>query len=60
MALQDVTLAVRLKKGDIVSFSSNAQAWRDVPVSPVILRIRNDLQWDDIISNYEHEAMEGD
>lgn len=48
-------LSTRPKKGDIVSLSSDSQSRRDAPVNPVILRIRDDLQWDDVINNYEGE-----
>eukprot|EP00026_Physarum_polycephalum_P002429 Phypoly_transcript_02435.p1 GENE.Phypoly_transcript_02435~~Phypoly_transcript_02435.p1 ORF type:complete len:884 (+),score=75.70 Phypoly_transcript_02435:120-2771(+) len=35
--------------GDIVTFSYEAFARRDVPVNPTIFRIRTDLAWDDLV-----------
>jgi hypothetical protein len=37
--------------GDVVSFSYEGNARREMPVSPKIYRIRTDLSWDDVVHN---------
>ena len=43
-------------KGDIVTFSYDSYARRSEPVNPSIIRIRQDMTWDDVVRNYESEA----
>jgi hypothetical protein len=35
--------------GDVVTFSYETFARRDVPVNPTIFRLRSDLSWDDLV-----------
>ena len=37
--------------GDIVTFSFDANARRDVPTNPKIFRVRSDVVWDDLVRN---------
>jgi hypothetical protein len=43
--------------GTIVSFSFETLARRDTPVSPKIFRVRTDLNWDNVISNFRQESI---
>jgi hypothetical protein len=43
----------RPKIGDIVTFSYDSFARRELPVNPKICRIRTDLQWLDVLSSTE-------
>jgi hypothetical protein len=49
---------VRIPKpsiGDVVTFSFDNYARRDLPVNPKIYRVRTDISWDDVIHNYAKE-----
>lgn len=37
------------KIGDIVSFSYEIHARRDLPVSPKVYRVRTDVTWEDLV-----------
>jgi len=43
--------------GDIVTYSFDHQRRRNIPVGPKIERIRTDLLWDDVVSNYHQETL---
>jgi hypothetical protein len=45
------------KVGDIVSFSSESQARRELPVSPKIYKIRTDVSWADVLLSYFTEQQ---
>lgn len=45
------------EEGDIVSFSYDSFSRRLAPVNPTIFRIRKDIDWDDVIRNYESEIL---
>lgn len=45
----------KISKGDIVSFSFEGHAKRDIPVNPKIYRIRYDLSWKDVLSSSASE-----
>lgn len=40
-----------LRRGMIVTFSFEAHSRRELPVNPKIMRIRQDLSWDDIMKD---------
>ena len=42
--------------GDIVSFSFETYSRRDTPVHPKILRIRQDITWQNVIHNFLHNS----
>lgn len=44
-----------LHVGDIVTFSYENHARRDLPVNPKIYRIRTDLDWQEVINNFKKE-----
>lgn len=51
---------VRIPKpsiGDVVTFSFDSYARRDLPVNPKIYRIRTDISWDDVQHNYAKEKQ---
>jgi hypothetical protein len=41
--------------GDIVSFSYECHARRDIPVNPKIYRIRTDVSWEEVVCNSAKE-----
>eukprot|EP00026_Physarum_polycephalum_P001621 Phypoly_transcript_01623.p1 GENE.Phypoly_transcript_01623~~Phypoly_transcript_01623.p1 ORF type:complete len:1048 (-),score=160.89 Phypoly_transcript_01623:116-2998(-) len=41
--------------GDVVSFSYDMHTRRDLPVNPVIYKLRNDLSWEDVVRNHVQE-----
>ena len=41
--------------GDVVSFSFEIYARRDVPARPTIYRIRTDVSWEDVVHNFHQE-----
>eukprot|EP00026_Physarum_polycephalum_P000538 Phypoly_transcript_00539.p1 GENE.Phypoly_transcript_00539~~Phypoly_transcript_00539.p1 ORF type:complete len:959 (+),score=132.38 Phypoly_transcript_00539:57-2933(+) len=41
----------KLTVGDVVTFSYESNARRDVPISPKIYRIRTDLSWREVVEN---------
>jgi hypothetical protein len=43
--------------GDVVTFSFENYARRDLPVSPKIYRIRTDVSWDDVVHSYVKEKQ---
>eukprot|EP00026_Physarum_polycephalum_P001467 Phypoly_transcript_01469.p1 GENE.Phypoly_transcript_01469~~Phypoly_transcript_01469.p1 ORF type:complete len:1107 (+),score=182.36 Phypoly_transcript_01469:326-3322(+) len=43
------------KVGDIVSFSSESQARRELPVGPKIFRVRTDVSWADVLRSYREQ-----
>lgn len=51
---QDVLIPTPTK-GEIVTFSYESYARRDLPVNPRIFRIRTDVSWDDVIRNLSNE-----
>jgi hypothetical protein len=38
------------KKGDVVTFSYEIHARRELPFNPNIIRIRMDLSWEDVVA----------
>jgi hypothetical protein len=42
--------------GEVVTFSYETMARRDVPTNPRIYRIRKDLSWEDVVANYLREG----
>jgi hypothetical protein len=49
----DVEVPTPLTGGDVVTFSFEANARRDLPVSPKIYRTRTDVSWEEIVQNYK-------
>eukprot|EP00026_Physarum_polycephalum_P002504 Phypoly_transcript_02511.p1 GENE.Phypoly_transcript_02511~~Phypoly_transcript_02511.p1 ORF type:complete len:789 (+),score=87.01 Phypoly_transcript_02511:70-2436(+) len=50
---------VRIRKpsvGDVVSFTFESYARRDVPARPTIYRIRTDVSWEDVVHNFYQET----
>lgn len=41
----------KLDVGDVVTFSYESNARRDVPIGPKIYRIRTDLSWREVVAN---------
>ena len=41
--------------GDVVTFSFDSYARRDLPVNHKIYRVRTDISWDDVQHNYAKE-----
>lgn len=41
------------QKGDIVTFTHDSNKRRDIPVNPFVYRIRQDVTWETVISNYK-------
>ena len=41
--------------GDVVSFSFEIYARRDVPARPIMYRIRTDVSWEDVVHNFYQE-----
>ena len=41
--------------GEIVSFSFENHARRDLPVNPSIYRVRADLSWEDVLESFAKE-----
>jgi hypothetical protein len=39
------------KKGDVVSFSYQGFARRNIPVGPIVFRIRTDVLWEDLVQS---------
>ena len=56
MVPQEDVLIPTPSVGEIVSFSFESHARRDVPVRPKIYRIRTDVSWEDISWNLAHES----
>jgi hypothetical protein len=52
---ENVKINPRPIKGDIVTFSYQNFAKFRMPQKPTITRIRTDLEWEDVIRNYEAE-----
>ena len=44
-----------LIKGDIVTFSYEIHARKDLPVNPEIYRIRTDVSWEDVLHSSASE-----
>ena len=44
-----------LAVGDVVTFSYEINARREVPVNPQIVRIRRDLEWEEVTANFAKE-----
>lgn len=42
-------MVTHLRVGDVVTFSFDLSSRRNIPVSPKILRIREDLEWDEVV-----------
>jgi hypothetical protein len=42
--------------GDVVSFTFESYARRDVPARPTIYRIRTDVSWEDVVHNFYQET----
>ena len=38
-----------LKKGDVVTYSYESSARREIPLGPRIVRVRGDLTWEDVV-----------
>ena len=47
----------KLAVGDVITFSFENNARRDLPVSPRIYRIRTDVSWDDVVHSYVKERQ---
>lgn len=41
--------------GEVVTFSYDTMARRDIPTSPRIFRIRKDVSWEEVVQNYSRE-----
>jgi hypothetical protein len=48
-------LRVGLAIGDVVTFSYEINARQNLPVNPEIVRIRKDIEWEDVVANYAKE-----
>jgi hypothetical protein len=46
------------KTGDIVTFEHDAFSRRDVPINPKIVRIRKDMNWENVVYDYR-QSMRG-
>eukprot|EP00026_Physarum_polycephalum_P002178 Phypoly_transcript_02183.p1 GENE.Phypoly_transcript_02183~~Phypoly_transcript_02183.p1 ORF type:complete len:820 (+),score=71.06 Phypoly_transcript_02183:178-2637(+) len=46
-----------IKIGDIVSFSCDENARREVPLNPIIYRIRHDINWEDVTNHFVKERQ---
>lgn len=55
MPLSNVLLPNLPAIGDVVTFSFESQARKDIPVNPVVYRIRSDVAWEDIVNNFLKE-----
>lgn len=55
MPAENVTTQTWPAVGDVVSFSFESHARRDVPVLPSVFRIRTDLSWEDVLRNFEED-----
>ena len=42
-------------KGEVVTFSYEINARREMPVSPIINRTRNDVEWEDLLNSDANE-----
>jgi hypothetical protein len=42
---------MKLVVGDIVTFSYEDVALREVPINPQILCVRTDISWEDVVAN---------
>lgn len=51
-------LVNKISTGDVVTFAFNGYYKNEIPVGPKIYRIRTDLSWGDVISNYEKEKRQ--
>lgn len=54
--MSDVHVSSTVAVGDVVSFSFENYARRDVPVNPKIYRIRSDLSWLDVVHSAVKES----
>lgn len=45
------------KKGDVVTFEFDHLLRRETPVNPVVTRIREDIRWDDALSDYSNSPQ---
>lgn len=52
---ENIYVSSTLSIGDVVSFSFECQARRELPVNPKIYRIRTDLSWEDVVYNSAKE-----
>ena len=48
-------MITNISVGDIVSFSYDNASRRLLPVNPKIYKIRTDVSWEDVVSNYNEE-----
>ena len=46
------------RKGDIVSFSYQNFSKNELPADPHVYRIREDLNWKDVVQNYLEQASQ--
>lgn len=44
------------KIGEVVSFYFENNSRRDIPINPVIFKVRGDLEWEDVLQNYNNES----
>lgn len=44
-------------RGDVVTFSYDKYSQKSIPVNPVILRVRKDVTWEDVLENYANDSL---
>lgn len=49
------SVMIGMEKGDVVTFTYEASARRELPVHPKIIRKRVDLSWADVLISYANE-----
>eukprot|EP00026_Physarum_polycephalum_P001524 Phypoly_transcript_01526.p1 GENE.Phypoly_transcript_01526~~Phypoly_transcript_01526.p1 ORF type:complete len:780 (-),score=98.01 Phypoly_transcript_01526:986-3034(-) len=54
---KNVEVPIPLTGGDVVTFSFEVNARRDLPVNPKIYRIRTDVSWPEIVQNYKRDQQ---
>lgn len=56
VAADDVLISTP-SMGDIISFSFESNSRRELPVNPKIFRVRDDLSWSDVVSNFQKDRQ---
>jgi len=54
-----LTPDIKAKRGDIVTFSYKAFSRRATPVDPKVVRVRNDLLWEEVLREHGRAPING-
>lgn len=57
---ENILLDSALRKGNVVSFSFENYTRNSAPVNPKVYRIREDISWEEVISNHLREIQNTD